>query len=196
MPKRRKPLRKRKEALDRGRKKTRRGRPGISHSETVGRSRNYRNMLWTHRIDRKTKAWVRDKPEEWTVQLLKARNEEEVANALNSAPPYAQGQLRPLIPLIVEVVKDSHFPKKPETQADFLADSLAAYGAVSPRRSRDICEEERAKKREKSPHYIIRKEYYVECTCGYKGPARDNACRKCGAVIGLSLAELMGPRLF
>jgi hypothetical protein len=47
---------------------------------------------------------------------------------------------------------------------------------VTPRRSREICAEERAKIR----HVIVRREYYIECSCGYEGPARDGACRNCG----------------
>ena len=34
----------------------------------------------------------------------------------------------------------------------------------------------------------------IECSCGYQGPARDNACRKCGAEIPLSFEELLTPR--
>ena len=35
------------------------------------------------------------------------------------------------------------------------------------RRSRDICGQERKKK----ANYIIRQDYYIECTCRYKCPA-------------------------
>jgi hypothetical protein len=64
---------------------------------------------------------------------------------------------------------------------NFLADSLAALGVVVPRRSRDICAAERAKA--KREHHVIRYEFYVECSCGYKGPSKDHACRRCGAKI-------------
>jgi len=97
---------------------------------------------------------------------------------------------------VLQVIRERHFPTRRKAQANFMADSLAAYGWVSPRRSRDICRQQRARQRRKSPHHILRKEFYVECSCGYKGPALDNACRKCGAEIGFSLAELMGPGLF
>src|SRR5437867_6072956 len=70
-------------------------------------------------------------------------------------------------------------------QINFLADSLAGTGIVSPRRSRDICAAERAK--EKRTHRIIRFEFYVECSCGYKGPSENHACRKCGATISFPL---------
>jgi hypothetical protein len=32
----------------------------------------------------------------------------------------------------------------------------------------------------KLKHVIVRREYYIECSCGYKGPALDGACRDCG----------------
>jgi hypothetical protein len=32
--------------------------------------------------------------------------------------------------------------------------------------------------------------FYVVCSCGFKGAALDNACRKCGAEISL-LPELL-----
>jgi len=38
--------------------------------------------------------------------------------------------------------------------------------------------EDRKEKRKK--HKIIRQEYYIECTCGYEGPAKDGACQGCG----------------
>jgi hypothetical protein len=59
---------------------------------------------------------------------------------------------------------------------NFLADSLAARGVRSARRSRDICDQERKKK----VNYIIRQDYYIECTCRYKGPALHGKCPKCG----------------
>jgi len=65
-----------------------------------------------------------------------------------------------------------------------------------PRTSRDICGEARAQERAKSPHKIIRKESYVECSCGYQGPALNGAGRKCGAEIPLSFEELLTPRVF
>lgn len=29
-------------------------------------------------------------------------------------------------------------------------------------------------------HHIIRRDYYIECTCRYKGPALHGKCPKCG----------------
>lgn len=66
-----------------------------------------------------------------------------------------------------------------KSQINFLADSLTVareyvLGA------RDICAEERNEERNKVEHTIVRREYYIECTCGYEGPALNGACAKCG----------------
>ena len=116
--------------------------------------------------------------------LLAAQTADEILNALDLAGLCWRNQLGPgTIPsLILTIVHDPKFPKKRrKQQISFLADSLAALGSVSPRRSRDICEEQRRK--EKKANHIIRHEYYVECSCGYEGPAKNNSCRKCGAEI-------------
>jgi hypothetical protein len=116
--------------------------------------------------------------------LLAAQTAEDVLTALDLAGQYWRNRLGPgTIPyLILAILRDPRFPKKRRTQqVNFLADSLAAWGRVSPRRSRDICEQERRK--DKKAHHIIRHEYYIECSCGYKGPAKNDAYRKCGAEI-------------
>jgi hypothetical protein len=156
---------------------------------------NYRSIFWCQRLDRRKKEWVRDKPYTWAMALVAAKTTDEVNHALESAPSYAQKEFKPLIPVILKVLQERAFPKKQKAQFDFFADSLAAYGRVSPRRSRDICGEERAKERTKSPYKIIRKEFYIECSCGYKGPALDNACRKCRAPIAISLEESLSSAL-
>jgi hypothetical protein len=83
----------------------------------------------------------------------------------------------------IEAVRDRHFPKRRKTQARFLGDSLGADGELSARRSRDICEEQRAI--QKRTHHIIRYEFYIECSCQFKGHSLDHACPNCGAEIGL-----------
>jgi hypothetical protein len=83
--------------------------------------------------------------------------------------------------LIFKVLQDPMFPKRERSRIDFLADSIAGQGIVTPRRSRDICAQER--KKEKHTYHILRCEFYVECSCGYRGPSRDKACRKCNAQI-------------
>jgi hypothetical protein len=178
--------------LDAFSKKRRRGRPGVQPLEVVLRAGNDRQMFWDYRLDKKKKEYVRAKPSDWAMQLLASKSVEDVERAFESRPLSIQNEFKPLFPLILQVLHERAFPKKPETQLDFLADSIAARGEVAPRTSRDICEKERAKERRKSRHRILRHEYYVECSCGFKGPARDNACRKCGAEIGQSLAGLMG----
>lgn len=190
MPKRKKTRIKPQKPLDTFSKRTGRGRPGVRSSEIVLRAENYRRVFRKTRLDKRKSKWVPDKPHEWAVELVAARTEDDAMHALDSASSYAQKEFTPLVSLILQVSKERAFPRRRETQVDFLADSLAARGDVSPRRSRDICAEERAKQRAKSPHEILRKECYIECSCGYKGPARDNACKKCGAEIPLSLEDI------
>jgi hypothetical protein len=155
------------------------GRPWrIKASEVAGRSYNFRlqfGQIWNT---------VGEK-------LIEAQTAENILRALELAGQYYREQFggAGIASLILKIVHDPKFPKRKEPQINFLADSLAAWGVVTPRRSRDICGKERAKERAKSPHKIIRKEFYIECSCGYKGPARDNACQKCGAQIPISLEE-------
>jgi len=78
---------------------------------------------------------------------------------------------------IFGVLQDPKFPhERSRSQIHHLADSLGADGLVTPRRSREICAIERAKVR----HMIMRRDFYIECTCGYAGAALNGACRKCG----------------
>ncbi len=83
----------------------------------------------------------------------------------------------------VKAVGDRHFPKRRKAQARFLGDSLGADGELSPRRSRDICEEQRAT--QKRTNHIIRYEFYIECSCQFEGHSLDHACPRCGAKINL-----------
>lgn len=159
-------------------------------SEVYGRAENYGNHFWEQRWDEKRKRLVRDRPHVWAELLLKAANEDELRDALEGAPNYVQNEFRPFVSLILSILREKTFPKTIEAQLDYLADSLAGLGQVKPRSSRDICGRERAKQRRKSPHKILRKEFYVECSCGYKGPALNDACRECGAEI-LFMADMM-----
>jgi hypothetical protein len=158
------------EGFDRKRK---RGRPtDLRYSEIYGRAQNLQFIL--------NQVWDRLWP-----LLSKANNEQKVAEAFQSGSnPYEQNFL-PYAALALEVKEERTFPKRPKSRQRFLADSLAALGDASPRRSRDICMKERM--RAKQAHHIIRYEYYIECSCGYEGPAKDRACRKCGATIPPSL---------
>ena len=133
-----------------------------------GRAENYRTIF--------DQVWDRLWP-----QLSRAQSPADVVNALQEgANPY-HSQFIPLAELMLEVLKEKKFPKGREAQINFVADSLAGLGRVTPRLSRDICDRERAI--EKKAHKIIRYEYYIECSCDYRGMSRDHACPKCGAEI-------------
>ena len=112
--------------------------------------------------------------------LLKSESEADVVRAFQSAIPGGTEFPRQAA-LIFKVLQGRSFPKREQSQINFLADSIAGQDIVTPRRSRDICAIER--KREKHTHHILRCEFYVECSCGYRGPSLDRACRKCHAQI-------------
>jgi hypothetical protein len=112
-----------------------------------------------------------------------AQSEDEVLKALSEARPY-ENYFSPLASLILQIIKERRFPKRRTAQIQFVADSLAGLGMITPRRSRDVCAQERIKEeRAKKAHRILRYEYYVKCSCGYKGPSKGHACAKCGAKI-------------
>jgi len=119
---------------------------------------------------------------------LAAKTEEEVKAAFaEHGSSYASNFVPERVSDVLLLIRHRKFPKKKDAQINFLADSLGGRPELSLRRSRDICEKERAKQRQKSKHKIIRNEFYIECTCGYQGPALDNACPKCGAEIPVSI---------
>ena len=89
-------------------------------------------------------------------------------------------------PLILKVLKEATFPKLPRAQVNFMADSIAALGLVSARRSRDICAEDRA--REKRAHHILRAELYIECSWRLKGHSWD----QCGRISSVAPQFLNG----
>jgi len=177
MPKHKKPAQRAKKPLDAFSKKRPRGRPGVRASELANRTYHY-HMIFEQ-------AW--DSVEG---KLLQAKTEEEVQEAFRFSQPHYE-RFKGIGALILRVVHDPDFPKTRGARITFMADSLAALGSVSPRRSRDICGRERAKRKREEEHHIIRHEYYIECSCGYKGPARDNACRKCEAKIPPSLGGVL-----
>ncbi len=185
MPKRKKSAKSPAKPLDTISGQRGRGRPRkVRASEIRGRADNYHWIL--------SQVWNRlGEP------LLKADTEQKVIQAFEEqARPYEREFVPALASLILQVIREPKFPKRAEAQIGFLGDSLAGRGRVRPRTARDICARERAMERAKSRHHIIRREYYVECSCGYKGPARDNGCRRCGAQIPPSLEGLIGPRFF
>jgi hypothetical protein len=96
-----------------------------------------------------------------------ASEEEEINKALEKISQ--KQEFVQIVSLILKVLRDPEFPKRDKkARINFLADSLAARGAVTPRTSRDICARERKRERKKSTHRIIRREFYIECSCGYK----------------------------
>jgi hypothetical protein len=163
--------------LDRSSGERGRGRPPrVRPSDIRGRADNYRFIFG--------QVWDRLSP-----RLLRATTDQEVIDSfLEGATPYAQEFVPSLANLILRVLRDPKFPKRREAQINFLADSLAALGYVAPRSSRDICQKERIK--EKRTNRILRFEFYVECSCGFKGRSRNHACRDCGAKIDFGFSGL------
>lgn len=164
---------KRKKPIDTFQTKRGRGRSArVRPSEVFGRASNYQFIF--------DQVWERLWP-----LLSQAQSEAEVLEAFQKgAIPY-DGQFLPWIgKLALQVLREPKFPKRRSAQIDFFAESLAAVGVVTPRRSRDICAQERAKERlAQLAHHIIRYEFYIECSCGYKGQSRDHACPDCAAKI-------------
>lgn len=171
MQKRKKARKKARTGLDRRSEKQRRGRhASIPASTVVGHADGFRIALghiWP----------TAEKP------LLRAKSVAKVARALRvHGEPFAR-MLSRHAKSIFDIIRDRDFPKRAKARYQFIADSLGGRPELSFRSSRDICTRERARQRRKTRHRILRHEYYIECSCGYKGPALDNACPKCGAEI-------------
>jgi len=151
----------------------------IQPSWVVGRAQNYKvilDLVWNQL---------------WPL-LANATSEQEVAQAFHEgARPYQRGELLGQAALALRVLQERKFPKTRRARINFLADSLGGSGVVSPRRSRDICAEWRAEeKRAQSAHRITRYEYWVECSCRYKGRSQNHACPRCGAKITFDLSPV------
>ncbi len=171
----RSPVKRPKKGLDRLPEKPGRGRPGVRRSEIRGRADNYRWIF--------DQVWNRLWP-----LLANARTEEDVKTAFQrGASPYNR-EFEPFAPLALKVLREKRFPKLRRARVNFLSDSLAGLGRVSPRRSRDICDDER--KEEERAHHIIRYEFYIECSCRYKGRSRDHGCPECGEKIDFRLGSI------
>ena len=170
---------KQKISLDTTPEKRRRGRPvKVQPSWVRGRADNYRwifDQIWKH-------IWP---------CLSKAETREDVIRSFQRVGGYAL-EFVTMADLILQVVRDPDVPRrKREAQINFLADSIAGHGMVTPRSSRDICERERA--RIKRAHHILRYEFWIECSCGYKGRSLNHACPKCEAVISLISESSLDP---
>jgi hypothetical protein len=156
--------------LDRFSGKRARGRPPtIDPSWVRGSADRYR--IWLERNWNEVRA-----------PLLAAQTEQEVTNAFQSGES-GREEFVPLVSVILGVLKDQKFPKRKKAQINFLADSIAGGEVVTPRRSRDICAEER--KADAQRYMILRYEYWIECSCGYKGQSENHRCKRCGAVLHL-----------
>jgi hypothetical protein len=154
--------------LDKVSEKKRRGpKAKIRPSEVRGRADHWRGVLeqvWS-------KLWPALEP---------ARTEADVRKALEFAAPYKEYFVAHSL-LILSVLQERRFPTTRKGRINFLADSIAGLGLVSPRRSRDICAAERAAATKKGQ--ILRYEYYIECSCGYKGHSKGHGCPSCEAAI-------------
>ena len=184
MPNRNKRLQNTKKQLDALSPKRGRGRPRKAlPSEVFGRTENYRWEL--------SQVWPRLRD-----PLLAADRTDGVIRAFETyAEPYAHEFVPRLASDILEVIHEPKFPKRAAAQVKFLADSVAGRPNISARRSRDICAREFARERAKSPYRIIRKEFYIVCSCGYKGPAQTDGCPKCGAQISHLSEMVFGPTI-
>src|SRR5579859_7973148 len=126
----------RKKPLDTLQKKRGRGRPThVRPSEIFGRAGNYRFIF--------DQVWDRLWP-----LLSVVQTEAEVIEAFQQgASPY-HAQFVPWVgELALRVLREPKFTNRRSAQVDFFADSLAAVGDVTPRRSRDICAQERAREK-------------------------------------------------
>jgi hypothetical protein len=158
--------------LDTFSEKRKRGRPGVSPYEIAGRADNLRYQFGIQ--------W-----EKIGSGLLSAKSETDVNAILKGT--YLERELVPhLAKLVLDTLNDPKFPKGTKAQINFLADSVAALGDVTPRRSRDICVAERT--RRKKQHRIIRQDFYIECTCGYEGPAKNSKCPGCSTAVPREIA--------
>jgi hypothetical protein len=156
-----------------------RGRPQlVIPSEVLGRAQNYRGIFGQNWKDI-------GKP------LQKARTEVSIVEILEKSGAQIVSEFRPIADLILRVLRDRKFPTRKESQINFLADSIAAFGRVSARRSREICASERQK--ETGANQILRAEYYIVCSCKYKGPSFEHKCPKCNAEISFNLLPGTNP---
>jgi len=145
-----------------------RGRKRRIHAENVVRAAN--DLLKILEVCRDQIDWSK---------LQIAKTEKEAASAFERVPPPYRERLNLWLAAIPEWAQEGKFPKTNlERKMHHLADSVAAEGFLTPRRCRDVCLEER--KRQAQLGMIFRREFYIECTCGYRGPAKGGGCLQCG----------------
>ena len=147
--------------------KTRGPKPKVNRSELVRRAYDFEMVfkLAGNKID-----WVK---------LLAAESVEDVEKAFDLMDEIYRGKFLYKPDLLLNCVRDKKFPKQDRNAQElFIAESLAGEGRVTIRRSRDICQEDRAERKRQGT--IICREFYIECTCGYRGPAARGGCPNCG----------------
>ena len=111
----------------------RRGRKGVPRPQILARAEHLRLIL--------EKCW-----DQIGDDLLRVTNKEDVIQAFERTDEYHRRFFVPhLAPLILKILTEKKFPKTRTARIGFLSDSLGAEGAVSARRSRDICVAERHK---------------------------------------------------
>lgn len=144
-------------------------KPRVRPSEVLGRAENFQVILG--------QVWDRLWP-----LLSKAQTEDDVTKAFQEgARPYDQNFVPGLSQLLIGVLREATFPQRPKSMQRFIADSAAAMGDVTPRRSRDISAQERLAR--KRAQRILRYEFFIECSCGYQGHSRNHGCPDCGTKI-------------
>ena len=160
-----------------------RGRKRRIHPEYVVRAANYLFKLLE---------FCKDQIDWGKLEL--AKTEKEAATAIERVPPPYRERLNFWLAAIPEWAQEGKFPKTNlERKMRHLADSVAAEGFLTPRRCRDVCLEER--KRQAQLGMILRREFYIECSCGYQGPAKGGGCRQCGTKRLSPEIELENPLL-
>jgi hypothetical protein len=160
-----------------------RGRKRRIHPEYVVRAANYLFKLLE---------FCKDQIDWGKLELSKT--EKEAATAIERVPPPYRERLNFWLAAIPEWAQEGKFPKTNlERKMRHLADSVAAEGFLTPRRCRDVCLEER--KRQAQLGMILRREFYIECSCGYQGPAKGGGCRQCGTKRLSPEIELENPLL-
>jgi len=144
-------------------------KPKVRPIEVLGRAENFQVILG--------QVWDRLWP-----LLSRVQSEDDVTKAFQEgARPYDREFVPVLSQLLIGVLKEATFPQRAKSMQRFIADSAAALGAVTARRSRDICAQERLAK--KRAHRILRWEFFIECSCGYQGQSRNHGCPACGTNI-------------
>lgn len=155
--------------LTRSRKKAGR-KAKIQPSEVVNRA-----------YDLKLTFEIAGKQLDWTM-LLAAQSVQDVVSAFGTMDDGYRRKFLHKPELILQCLRDPQFRTRDrKAQEQFIAESVAGDGRISIRRSRDICGEDRSK--QKRQGRILRREFYIVCSCGYEGPAVRDTCPDCGAVV-------------